>query len=442
MANPERSSSLKVLIASSYPIRKERPDGVTCFITELAPYLKNKGCAVRLVGPYLRDEKNNAADFTLGRPVRVSHKTTIHESGVSFNKALAAQLAKTVKPDIVVFHEPLASLNTHTFISGIPKRADGKPYPAIIGHFHAREEDLELPIRIGLFLLKFAKRLKFNRYGFPVGLTSGYLNTIFDSMDGRIAVSDATATFWRGISQADYKVIYNGIEAQELTPNGPKIEAWQNGKKTILFAGRHDPRKGIPDLLLAFEKIRSKREDIQLKIAGEGKMTGEIRSLIKMRRIPDVELVGILSRADLVKAYRTADIFCSPARGGEGFGRVLAEALSCGTLVVGTDIEGYREVIWRGQPFARLALPNNLDDLAIKIEELLELPEEDVLRFGQEASSYAQGRFNWNTIANQTVAYYEKCLSEHGRTKCEDWPRRRRKSKLPEKGIIFDASTF
>jgi phosphatidyl-myo-inositol alpha-mannosyltransferase len=424
MANPERSSHLKVLIQSPYPLRHNRPDGVANFIIESVPYLEQKGCRVRLVGPSIKNGDRNAARLELGRTVKVAQNKTVAESSVSFNKERAKRILLAVKPDIVVMHEPLAGHSAHTMVAGCPKDEEGKPVPAMVGHFHARSESLSLLTRVSLDFAMFLRRVRFNKYGVPVGMTAGYLNTVFGNLDGSIAVSKATADFRKRIYPGECKVIPNGINTEELTPDGPRIEEWEDGRKTILFAGRHDERKGIDDLVRAFALLKNKRDDVKLKITGEGKETDKLKRLVGELGVKeDVEFVGILPREDLVRAYRTADIFASPAIGGEGFGRTLAEALACGTTVVATDIEGYREVVRYGDPFAGIAQPRNPQDLSNVLCKKLDVPDERKGFIKHQAREYVQ-RFSWETVADQTVDYYKQCLDRHGRTPRSVWPRK------------------
>src|ERR1035437_1246211 len=337
----EIDSRLKILIDTPYAlgIQNKSPNGVANFITEIAPHLERKGATVRLLGPNIAEEGANAADYTLGRRVRVSRNKTSSETSVSFNKRHARALLLTVRPDIVVVHEPLAGHAAHTIISGSPKREDRKTVPVFIGNFHARVESLDLPTRASWWLGQRLRRVTFNKYGIPNGSSDGYINTVMGSLEGKIAVSNATADFWKGIYSSEYEVIYNGVNTDELTPDGPKIEAWQDGKKTILFAGRHDERKGIEYLLEAYRLLSTaRRSGIKLKITGEGRMTDRLIRMAREMNLIDVEFVGVLPRVELVKAYRTADIFVSPATGGEGFGRTLAEAMACGTLTIGSNI--------------------------------------------------------------------------------------------------------
>lgn len=434
----ERDSRLKILIDTSYVLgdQNKSPNGVANFITEITPHLERKGAVVRLLGANIAEEEVNAADYTLGRRVKISRNKTSSETSVSFDKRHARMLLLTIKPDIVVVHEPLAGHVAHTIISGSPKREDGATIPVFIGNFHARVESLDLPTRASLWIGQRLRRVTFNKYGIPNGSSDGYINTVMGALEGKIAVSNATADFWKGIYPSEYEVIYNGVNTDELTPDGPKIEAWQDGKKTILFAGRHDERKGIGYLLEAYRLLSAtRRNGIKLKITGEGKMTERLMRITKEMNLINVDFVGVLPRAELIKAYRTADVFVSPATGGEGFGRTLAEAMACGTLTIGSDIDGYREVL-DYQPFAGMVKPKDPYDLAKQIARFLDLPQEKRQKFESDAAKYAKQRFSWDVIAQKHILYYEKKLSEHGRPKQIDWPLKRRG--MLAFGVVFE----
>lgn len=436
----KESSKLIVVEESSYPLKKDSPDGVKDVIVGLKPYLERKGCEVVLIGPSIKRDEDNLADHTFGRTIKVNHDNTTIRMAVSFRgKGRAESLMRVIRPDIVVIHEPFAAPATHTMISGMPKRRDGKNVPAIIGHFHAQTEDLSGIARTAKVFIKALRRPQFSEFGVPIGFTPGYKATIVDAFDGRIAVSKATAKFWKGQIEGEFKVIYNGINTEEMSPNVPKIEAWNDGKKTILAAARHDPRKGLEYGIKAVSLlVKVGRIDIKLRITGKGQDTGRLKALVKELGLEDfVEFLGILDRETLAMAYRTASVFISPATGGEGFGRTIAEALSCGTLVVASDINGYREVM-QGKPFTRMIEPRNIPSLADGIGEMLDLPLEEKQKLQIEARQHVVDNFSLDKIADQTVAYYEERLSLHGRPTEEEWDFGR-KRKLPRFGIIFNA---
>jgi glycosyltransferase involved in cell wall biosynthesis len=434
----KESSRLVVVEESSYPLKKDSPDGVKDVIVGLRPLLERKGCKIILIGPSIKKNEDNLADYTFGTTIKVNHDDTTTRMAVSFRgKGRAESLMRVIRPDIVVIHEPFAAPATHTMISGMPKRRDGKNVPAIIGHFHAQTEDLSGIAKAAKALIRVVRRPQFSEFGVPTGFTSGYLATIVNALSGRIAVSNATAEFWQQQIGGEFKVIYNGINIEEMNPNGPKIEAWNDGTKTILAAARHDPRKGLEYGIRAINLlVRAGRRDIKLKITGKGQETGRLKALVKELGLENfVEFLGILNRETLAMAYRSADVFISPATGGEGFGRTLAEALSSGTLVVASDINGYREVM-QGKPFTRMVEPRNVPSLANGIDEMMELPEDKKERLKKDARQHVIDSFSLDEIADQTIAYYEERLLAHGRPTEEEWDFGR-KRKLPRFGIIF-----
>ncbi len=440
---------LRVLIQSPYPLSRNTPDGVKDFINGLVPHLEQKGCSIRLVAPDIREKDQNLATFTLGRSWAIHTGQTNFKAGFTLNKGLAHNILLTTKPDIVVMHEPTVPNSAHTLISAMPKREDGKPYPVLIGQFHARLDHLDRKSKAIMFAARhLARRFKLDQHK-GLTLTAGYLNTIDGSLDGRIAVSDGTKRFCEQVYGGEYEVIYNGINTDELTPDGPKIEEWSDGKKTILFAGRHDPRKGIDDLIKAFNLIiKSGRNDIKLKITGKGEMTDSLLAMVDQLGISHlVEFLGIIPRSELVKAYRSADLVVAPSIDGEGFNRTIAEGRSCGTLVVCTNIPGQDEAI--GEDLFRfMAQPRNPDDLARQISKVLDLPDEEKQRISKEGRRAVVARFSWPVIARHHVLYYEQLLSEHGKTLITDWPKKERRQKnwllhpterIPSMARIFDA---
>lgn len=434
----ERESRLTILINDPYPARRNSPDGVSNFIREVIPHLEDKGCSVRLVAPFIEDRQNDFADYNLGRPKKFSLNKTDFHASISFNKRRANDLIRTVKPDLIVVHQPSVPNSAHTIMSAIPKEKDGRRRVPVVGQFHARSEELDGKTQLLLGALQMLKRPKL-KAGFPVGLTPGPLNTLREGLKGRIAISQAAADFWNEYFPGDYKVIYNGIDVDHLTPEGSRIESWQDGKRTILFAGRHDERKGIEYLLRAYLSLRREgMDDIKLKLTGNGKLTEKLIALVKREGIPDVEFLGVLSREDLIKAYRSADVFVAPSIGGEGFNRTIAEARSCGSLVVATDIEGHREAIGEDlAPF--MAAPSNYFDLASKMKLVLDMEGDKAKEIKIKTREEAVRRFAWQVIALENVRYYDEVLTQHGKPVWENWRGKEKTiwSGIPILGTVF-----
>src|ERR1019366_4967132 len=119
------------------------------------------------------------------------------------------------------------------------------------------------------------------------------------------------------------------------------LARWQDGLPNLLFVGRHEPRKGLLELLKAYRILRREAVSCRVLILGPGPQEREARRYVLARRLLDVEFLGRVSDAEKVQLYKTADVFVSPATGRESFGIVLLEAMAAGAPIVCSDIQGH-----------------------------------------------------------------------------------------------------
>ncbi len=113
-----------------------------------------------------------------------------------------------------------------------------------------------------------------------------------DRLDARIAVSEPAAEAARAWLPGEYEVVPNGV----LTP--PEADAGGREQR-IVFAGRQEPRKGLPVLLRAWPEIR-RRTGTRLRVAGADPLA--VRLLLTRERIDDVdETAHHAGHADIVR---------------------------------------------------------------------------------------------------------------------------------------------
>ncbi|MEK7534597.1 MAG: glycosyltransferase family 4 protein [Patescibacteria group bacterium] len=428
--------TINALIVSSHGLRANRPDGVTNVIRQSKNYLEERGIKIKLVGPDIPDKKNNLADRTLGKRVNISINNTRFEASILYNrgKAKAKKLLLEENPDLVIMHQLVAGNVAHALITG-----DKEGKTCFVGYFHAQSEDLDVPTKALYLASHLFRRPTFDASRRPIKLTPGFRNTINKGLDGRVAVSMAVANLWNQYLPGDYEVIYNGIDTDRFTPEGPIIEEWKkdgNGKRIIFAAARFDERKRLDDFLRAFYILyyEYKMKNILGKIAGDGKMKKELLALRRQLGLNDVvKFVGVLPDEDVPKAYRTADVFISPVEGREGFGLTLAEAMASGTPVVGSNVVGYNEVIGGDLPFAWMTNPRDPRDVAEKTKIVLELSPEERVNRGKLASEYVKSRFSASKTADHQVSYFKRCLALRSSKVAE----RRPQAKLQSSGTIY-----
>jgi phosphatidyl-myo-inositol alpha-mannosyltransferase len=221
-------------------------------------------------------------------------------------------------------------------------------------------------------------------------------------LHGRIAVSGAAKHFIDRYFPGEYKVIPNGVDIERFQRAVP-IARWQDGTKNILFVGRFEPRKGLLELLKAYRVLRKTGCQCRLLVVGQGPLGKEARRYIATRRLGGVEFLGRVSDEEKAQLFRTADVYVSPATGGESFGIVLLEAMSAGTAIVASDIHGYKGVVRRGRE-ALLVPPRQTKPLAAAIARLL---GDDDLRAAMGAAGVERAQeFSWERVTAKVDEHY------------------------------------
>ena len=127
-------------------------------------------------------------------------------------------------------------------------------------------------------------------------------------LHGRIAVSAAARHFIDRFFPGDYKVIPNGVDVPRFSGAVP-VARWQDGTPNVLFVGRHEPRKGLIDLLKAHRILRRTGHDDRLLVVGSGPQEREARRYVATRGLQSVEFLGRVTDAEKAQLFRTADVF-------------------------------------------------------------------------------------------------------------------------------------
>jgi len=222
-----------------------------------------------------------------------------------------------------------------------------------------------------------------------------------DRLDRRIAVSDKaaeTAKHWVG---GEYEIIPNGV----LIP--PDADPGEREHR-IVFAGRHEQRKGLHVLLGAWPEIR-RRTGASLRIIGADPL--RVRLLMTRMRISDdgIEVLGFLDQERFTEELLTAKALVAPSLGGESFGMVLTRALACATPVVASDITGYRAVM---TPETCVAFPAGDEHALVEAVEALLADEPRRRTMGAAGRVLAQDRYSWDAIAQRLVRTYEAAIAD------------------------------
>lgn len=185
--------------------------------------------------------------------------------------------------------------------------------------------------------------------------------------DAVVALSEAARdAFWRWLG-VETRVIHPGVDIEAFTP-GPGRAA----EPTIFCAADlGEPRKRVGLLVAAARSLRRERPDLRLVLARPTDSAAAARIAAEE---PWIELRDVDRHDRLLEAYRQSWVSALPSHG-EAFGLVLAEALACGTPVVGSNLDGIPEVIG-DDPVGRL-FDGDERALSHALAEGLELAQDD-----------------------------------------------------------------
>ena len=157
-----------------------------------------------------------------------------------------------------------------------------------------------------------------------------------------------------------------------------------NNPKSFLigFAGRFVPEKGLSDLIDAVSMLKD--ESVQIVLVGQGPEQDALERRARDRGIANqLHIVPPTNQSDLAPVLAACDVIVMPSLSYPGwkeqFGRLIIEALACGTPVLGSDSGAIPEVIEQtkgglifpeGDPRALMGLVSDLRKNPSRLKEL------------------------------------------------------------------------
>ena len=218
---------------------------------------------------------------------------------------------------------------------------------------------------------------------------------LMDRIDARIAVSpmaEQSAARWL---PGEYRVIPNGVFMPERADPADRDHS-------VVFIGRHDPRKGLPTLLRAWPHIHS-ATGARLRLIGTDPMQYRLLHARMGFDEAGIDVLGIVPNEVRTHELERAKLSVTPALGGESFGLVLAEAFACATPAVASDIPGYAAVAVPSA--AVLVPPSDPHALASGVIDMLS-DEARRIEMGRAAREHALANYAWDDIARRLEETY------------------------------------
>jgi glycosyltransferase involved in cell wall biosynthesis len=174
--------------------------------------------------------------------------------------------------------------------------------------------------------------------------------------------------------------LYGLLEAPRVVPELIDLSAWADltrnnvppptDKFVVLTVCRFYPRKRLPVLLAAADRLRSRIPSLELRIVGGGPEENRLHAICRERNLNDIVVWRRdISGPELAREYSQCHVFCLPSVQ-EGFGIVFLEAMANRKPIVAAKAAAVPEVVKHGL----LTEPENAEALADGIERLYREP--------------------------------------------------------------------
>ena len=273
-----------------------------------------------------------------------------------------------------------------------------------------RPQIIHCHMRSGLLLVAPWARL----FGVPV---IAHVHNIHDRAIGLkllpsriIAVSNAdhlTMT-QAGIAPERIRVVLNGLIGSRRLPADPAPTQLKHPAITTVAGMMH--RKGVAELITAFESLLPSFPDAHLYLVGEGpeRLLFEAQAAASSAA-PHIHFEGMQS--DPRPYLLASDIFVLASRR-ESFGLALIEARQAGCAIIASNVDGIPELLGHGD-LGLLVPPQNPPALAGAIRTLLtDADLRDSLR--QKARQHLEP-FTTTRMAAEVFAVYQEVIAPSSR---------------------------
>jgi glycosyltransferase involved in cell wall biosynthesis len=234
--------------------------------------------------------------------------------------------------------------------------------------------------------------------------------------DALICVSETTARRLREVAspRSPVHVIAHGLDHERFCPRDPEIDVRDEDELArlgirgpfVAFVGTIEPRKAVPFLVRAFDRMASAHADLRLVLAGsDGWGANEVTATIAGARHRDrIVRTGYVRDEAVPALLRRAAAVAYPSYE-EGFGLPALEALACGSPLVTTSGSAMEEVVGEA---ALLVPPNDVAALAGALDMLV--TGDTGLRDRRVRGMDIASRHTWEACADAHMAVYRSVV--------------------------------
>lgn len=195
------------------------------------------------------------------------------------------------------------------------------------------------------------------------------------------------------------EVIYNYVDITLFKP-------MTNMKKyddRIIYVGRLSNEKNLFNLVRAFTTL-----PITLDVYGSGKLEEKLKNEARKLRVK-VNFSGVIPNHDLPKVLNKYKYFVLPSYY-EGMPKSLLEALACGLLCIGTNVDGIRDII-KDEENGILIFGTSSEEIKKSVLRALKMDHDKYISITRKAVKDVQQKFSVEKIIKKELAIMQSITS-------------------------------
>ena len=197
-------------------------------------------------------------------------------------------------------------------------------------------------------------------------------------------------------------VVHCGLDAAFLAP---PAQGEYPKRDRLVCVGRLCEQKGQLLLLDAVRRLKDRGRRVELVLAGDGEMRGELEASIRQMGLQeDVTITGWISGQRVAEELLAAKAMVLPSFA-EGLPVVVMEAMALQRVVVSTRIAGIPELVRHGVD-GWLVTPGDVEALVDALIELLDTPSDRLAAMGVLARQRVVERHNAKTEAGKLAGLF------------------------------------
>jgi glycosyltransferase involved in cell wall biosynthesis len=368
------------------PLTDHLPSGDGLLAFKFIEYLAARGHRIRVATP-LADLRNPLPSTV--RIIEMNSRANQPRPGalayMRWTRKVLREVSAEEKVDLIHELNPVFSLRSLAFA--------GCGVPVVLGPYSSR---WPYPAG-GSAASRISRRLKTIVKNFIVGLQQRFAAAVLLSTPAALNnVQDPEAILGRMF------LLPPGLDVERFSPAGPAPDA-----PTVLFLANICLRKGIFDLIEAFELVNRRLPAARLIVAGGGDELPQVRAQVAASSFSErVEFTGHVNREEVPGMMRRATVYCLPSHG-EPFGITAIEAMACGKPLVVTRSGGPAFIV--GESGGRSVAIGDREGLADALVDLLSNPE--LCRsMGTYNRGEAERRYAWPVAGARLERIYASVL--------------------------------